>query len=70
MMTTARKPSVQVSGSTVPADLPEPSHCNVPSCPHEPTTRGLCDAHWSTHRGKADPLPEAEQAIGQTGALP
>jgi hypothetical protein len=32
--------------------------CNVPGCRAEPVARGLCDPHWSTHRGLADPAPE------------
>lgn len=33
----------------------EPALCNVPGCLAEPVTRGLCEAHWCTHRGLADP---------------
>ncbi|MEV7263981.1 hypothetical protein AB0N38_10560 [Micromonospora aurantiaca] len=43
-----------------PADSGDPttSHeeeCNVPGCDGSATTRGLCDAHWATHRGFATP---------------
>lgn len=31
------------------------AQCNVPDCPRKPTNRGLCDGHWATHRGLADP---------------
>lgn len=27
--------------------------CAVPDCRREPTTRGLCGAHYATHRGLA-----------------
>lgn len=29
--------------------------CNVPGCKQDPEFRGLCGAHWMTHRGLADP---------------
>lgn len=29
--------------------------CNAPDCKRKPTNRGLCDAHWATQRGLADP---------------
>lgn len=29
--------------------------CNVPDCGRKPTTRGLCDAHWASRRGDANP---------------
>ncbi|GAA2543722.1 hypothetical protein [Pseudonocardia hydrocarbonoxydans] len=35
-----------------PAPLPT---CNVPGCPRTGRVRGLCDPHWATHRGLADP---------------
>lgn len=31
--------------------------CNLPGCTELPTTRGLCEVHWCTHRGLADPEP-------------
>lgn len=40
-----------------PADPGESTQerCNVPGCHRAPKTRGLCDAHWATHRGYATP---------------
>lgn len=29
--------------------------CNVDGCRRDATNRGLCDAHWATHRGFATP---------------
>ena len=29
--------------------------CAVQDCRRKPTTRGLCPAHWQTHRGLATP---------------
>ena len=29
--------------------------CAVQDCRRKPTNRGLCDAHWQTHRGLATP---------------
>lgn len=31
------------------------AECRVPDCTREPTTRGLCDAHWASQRGLAEP---------------
>lgn len=31
------------------------AECNVPRCPRTPTFRGLCDGHWASMRGLADP---------------
>ena len=33
----------------------KPETCNVPDCPREPSTDGLCGIHWDTHRGLATP---------------
>lgn len=33
--------------------------CNVPDCWREPTTRGLCDAHYATHRGLGNPKEDS-----------
>lgn len=30
--------------------------CKVAGCKREPAHRGLCPAHWMTHRGEADPV--------------
>ena len=29
--------------------------CNAPDCTKAPKKRGLCDPHWATLRGLADP---------------
>lgn len=29
--------------------------CNVGDCVRKATVRGLCDAHWASRRGDADP---------------
>lgn len=31
------------------------ARCNLPGCEEHPETRGLCSAHWQTHRGYAAP---------------
>lgn len=41
------KPGNEVGGS-----------CNLPGCPYDAEVRGLCDAHWGTHRGLADPAED------------
>ncbi|GAA1549902.1 hypothetical protein GCM10009804_03100 [Kribbella hippodromi] len=43
--------------STQPASDVQPAkaECNAPDCPRTPTTRGLCDAHYASLRGLADP---------------
>jgi hypothetical protein len=50
-----------------PAEVPS---CNLPGCPEAPVTRGLCDVHWSTHRGKADPDDGPADSSGPEATLP
>ncbi|GAA2855345.1 hypothetical protein GCM10010472_10790 [Pseudonocardia halophobica] len=33
--------------------------CKLPGCVHDAAHRGLCEAHWYTHRGLADVDPDA-----------
>lgn len=35
-------------------ESPKARKCNLPGCVLDAVTRGLCDAHWCTHRGLAD----------------
>jgi hypothetical protein len=59
-----RKPSPKPRADKAPD---EAAKCNVPSCQHrgDDLTRGLCDPHWSTHRGLADPEPTEPKEFGQ-----
>lgn len=45
--------------TTPDSDVPEGTaplaRCNAPDCGAHPELRGLCPAHWQTHRGLADP---------------
>jgi hypothetical protein len=56
--TTRKRPTRGPANGSTPAPMPaevvKPT-CNVPGCTNEPTTRGLCDPHWATHRGLANP---------------
>lgn len=54
-MTARTRKSAPAQPASVEAEAPAPAECNVPRCPRTPTTRGLCDAHWATMRGLADP---------------
>jgi hypothetical protein len=45
---------VPVEDESVVGKAPE-KKCNVGECRGEVTTRGLCDAHWASRRGDADP---------------
>lgn len=48
-----------VVAGQVPADLGV--SCNLPGCEiTDDLTRGLCPAHWCSHRGLAAPLPDEE----------
>lgn len=55
-MATAEKPTEKAA--------PKAPKCNVPSCQYrgDDLIRGLCpDVHWNTHRGLADPAPDAPE---------
>jgi hypothetical protein len=54
--TVVTEDEAEVSGNKVGGS------CNVPGCPSDAETRGLCEAHWFTHRGLAD-----EQKNPETG---
>lgn len=36
----------------------KPRTCNLPGCEEPAVERGLCESHWWTHRGLADPERE------------
>lgn len=38
-----------------PTTNAKPAECRVEDCLREPTTRGLCDSHWASRRGLAEP---------------
>lgn len=48
----ARKTTTQSTSSPAP----ERGSCNVEDCVREPAHRGLCPAHWMSHRGLANPV--------------
>jgi hypothetical protein len=55
---------------TVEKAEPKPPTCNLPHCREtDDLTRGLCPAHWSTHRGLADEEALPEGAVIE-GTLP
>lgn len=59
-MALTRKPSPEPRTDDTDAELPGRAvggTCNLPGCPYDAEVRGLCDAHWATHRGLGDPLP-------------
>jgi hypothetical protein len=49
---TAKKTTASKTTETKPAAKAE---CNVPDCTRKPTIRGLCDGHYQSRRGDADP---------------
>lgn len=55
-MTTAAKKTADK-----PSTAERSRTCNVPDCVRQPTTRGLCDAHWMSQRGLADPRPTRDE---------
>ncbi|MFI6759371.1 hypothetical protein ACIBF5_09545 [Micromonospora sp. NPDC050417] len=49
----ARKATPAQRENTTPA-----AECNVLRCKRPPTTRGVCDPHYATHRGYAKKEPK------------
>lgn len=65
----ARTKKVDDRPAEAKADAKQGS-CNVAGCVRDAVVRGLCEAHWHTHRGLADvdqdaPKPEASAEVTQ-----
>jgi hypothetical protein len=71
---THAQPDVETSAAVEPVEKKGSEvggTCNLPGCPYDAEVRGLCDAHWGTHRGLANPAEdEPKSEVGPEVALP